>query len=1206
MHLRHLPAFLCIRQEASGPKPITSYQIESMVDLPLRGLRQVKKKILLVMKLTVIILLAASLQVTASGYAQQITLAAKNSSLEKIFGEIRKQTGFYFFYDLKDMKAAKPVSISVKDAGLEETLALCLDDQPFTYTIVNKTVVIKPKPATAGAVVTTGIKEELQLFEIRGRITNENGEPMAGATVHIASINRSVVTDANGYFTIEAPTGEVTLTISYIGYTSQSIAVGNRSYIDVRMALDQSAIGEEVVVTALGRTREKRALGYSVQQIGGDKVTISKSVDPSASLMGKIAGVQITGAPSSTFDNATVIIRGVNALTPGNPLFVLDGTPTDQSNIIMDNVESMSVLKGAAATALYGNRASSGVVIVTSKKGSRKSEPLVELNLGASAESVYLTPPYQNEYAGGYSGAVRSPGTTYDSEGFIHFKYNPAVHPASWAAFDGQRMIEYDIDEAWGPKFNGQEYRPFWSWYPGEDFGKTEPLTAYPNNARDFFRTGRNLNNSISVSGGGDKFVYRLTYANQNRTLTYPNSDRNQNQFAVNASYDVNKRLTITTDIAYIANNTKGDPFKRTDLNIVHQVSNYFQRQVDVSRLKNYRNPDGRMVTWNIGNPNASGNPDVYLTPPYWVNPYWIVYENYSTEKTNRLVGNLGLNYKFSNAFYLTAYARMNQYYGARDQRTATGGILTPAYTRAQYMNTESNYELNLNYREKFNDISVEAMVGGNTRNNLNDRMEYSTQGGLAFPNFFDISASLSPTLPSRLYDARIVRSVYGKASVGYKNFLYLDATLRNDWSSALPPENNSYLYPSVSSSFVFTELMEKSNFLSFGKIRASYAQVGSDLGFNQVFTGMITRPNYTNIPSAELGDEFRSGKIKPTLTKSWEIGAELRLFNKIDLDVSYYKDNNINQIISVPIEPASGFRTAQINAGNIQRKGFEFSISTTAIQKKNFSWFTLANFSTYTSMVKELSEDPKVDQQIYFNAAPGIFIVNQVGKRWGTITGRKFTMNDKGTYIFTNTMGNREYTAGHDLGTALPDFIGGWFNSFNYKNFDLSFSIDFQIGGLIQSQTKAQFYRSGQAKGTTGVNDKGVDIRQFPSEGGGIRLDGTWQGRDTTMYVPARFYFADLINESMWQVLDATYIKMREIRLGYTIPASFLKNLHIKNANLGFMINNAWMIYSPMRDDIGIDPSESGQGQGNGLIGYHGAQLFSTRTMGLNLRVAF
>ncbi|HRE51186.1 MAG TPA: SusC/RagA family TonB-linked outer membrane protein [Flavitalea sp.] len=1155
------------------------------------------------MKLTAIILLAACLQVSAGGYAQQITLDAKKSPLEKIFGEIRKQTGFYFFYDLKDMKAAKPVSIRVKDAGLEETLNLCLDDQPFTYTIVNKTVVIKPKPVGPSAARET--KEELQLFEIRGRVMNENGEPLAGATVHIASINRSAVTDANGYFTIEAPTGEVTITISYIGYVSQVIAVGNRSYIDVGMALDASAAGEEVVVTALGKTSEKRALGYSVQQIGGDKATISKSVDPSASLVGKIAGIQITGAPSSTFDNATVIIRGINGLAPGNPLFVLDGTPTDQANIIMDNVESMSVLKGAAATALYGNRASHGVVLVTSKKGSRKSEPVVELNLGASIENVYLTPPYQNEYAGGNAGTVASPGTTYDEEGFVRFKYNPAIHPASWASFDGQRMIEYNSGNAWGPKINGQEYRPYYSWFPGEDFGKLEKLTAYPDNARDFFRTGRNLNNSISVSGGGDKFIYRITYANQNRTLTYPNSDRNQNQVGVNASYDVSKRLSITTDMAYITNKTKGDPFKRTDLNVVHQVSNYFQRQIDVSRLKNYRGVDGGLVHWNIGNPNASGDPDVFLYPAgHWDNPYFIVQESFSTEKTNRLVGNLGLNYQFSRTFNLTAYARLNQNSGSRDQRVAIGTYTTPRYELNHNLTSETNYEVNLNYKEKFNDISVEAMVGGNTRNNRLDLMFYTTQGGLKFPDYYDISASVLPPSGSRTIDAKTVRSVYGKATFGYKNFLYLDGTLRNDWSSALPPQNNSYLYPSVSSSFVFTELMEQSNFLSFGKVRASYAQVGSDLGFNQVNIGMINRANYGSVPSAELGDDYRSGNIKPTLTKSWEIGAEFRFFNKIDLDIAYYQDDNINQILSVPVAPASGFRTAQINAGNIQRKGLEISVSTVAVKGKNFSWFTLANFSTSTSMVKELA--PGIDQHVYFNSAPGIFIVNQVGKEWGTITGREFTLDDKGRFIFRNDQGQREFTPGHDLGSVLPDFIGGWFNSFNYKNFDLSFSIDFQVGGLIQSQTKAQFYRNGQAKGTTGVNDKGVNIREFPSNGGGIRIDGVWQGRDTTMYIPAHRYFNDKINDSRYQTLDATYVKMREIRLGYTIPASFLKNLHIKSANLGFMVNNAWMIYSPMRDDIGIDPSESGQGQGNGLIGYHGAQLFSTRTMGLNLRLAF
>lgn len=1162
------------------------------------------RQALLVMKLTIILLTVTMLEAGATGFSQSVSISERNARLESVFKKIEKQTGYYFWYENKTIRDAKKISVELRNASLQEALNKCLANLPLDYLIVEKTIVIKAKGFSSTETSEKLQVGELQLFEIRGRVTNEKGEPMAGATVHIASLNRSVATDANGYFTIEAPNGEVALTISYIGYTSQSIAVGNRSYIDVRMALDESATAEEVVVTALGRTREKRALGYAVQQVNSDQLVISKSVDPSGSLVGKIAGLQVTGAPSSTFDNNTVIIRGINGLAPGNPLYVLDGTPTDQANIIMDNIESISVLKGAAATALYGNRASNGVILVTSKKGARNAAPVVELNLGTAIENVYLLPPFQNEYAGGNKSSVSEPGTAYDDEGFVRFTYKPGVHPESWAQFDGQRLIEYGTGNAWGPKINGQDYRPYYSWYPGDDFGKLGKLTAYPNNARDFFRTGRNLNNSISISGGGDQFRYRITYANQNRTLTLPGSDRNQNQVGINASYDVSKKLTITTDLAYTGNKTVGNPYRAGNLNITHQLVNYFQRQVDMSRLENYRNPDGTINTWNIGDPNASGNPAIYLAPQTWVNPYFIARENYSTEKTNRLIGNLGFDYKFNDVFNLTSYVRLDQKQGVLDNRTATGGLMVPGYELRQYIIQEVNYEVNLNFRKKINDFSLDGFVGGNVRANTSDLMRYETAGGLTFPNYFDIAASVSRPSTRRVLDNKTVRSVYGKASAGYKNFLYLDATLRNDWSSALPKNNNSYLYPSLSSSFVFTELMPANNKLTFGKIRASYAQVGSDLGFNQVNIEMITRNNFISSPSAEIGDQFRSGGISPTLTKSWEIGAEFRFFNNIGLDIAYYRDDNINQIIAVPVSPTSGYLTAQINAGNIQRKGLEISLSATPLKSKNFSWNTIANFSKATSLIKELA--PGIDQQVYYQPAPGIYILNKVGKEWGTIIGREFDKDEKGRFIFRNALGERQRSEGHEMGSVLPDFTGGWFNSFVYRKFDLSFSIDFQIGGLIQSQTMGQFYRNGQATATVGVNDKGVDIREFPSLGGGVRLDGVYNGVDTTIYVPAQRYFNDKINDSRFQTLDATYVKLRDVRLGYTIPVNLNNRLHVKSANIALTINNAWLIHAPMKDLIGIDPSESGQGQGNGIIGYHGGQLSSSRTVGLNVRVSF
>ena len=326
----------------------------------------------------------------------------------------------------------------------------------------------------------------------------------------------------------------------------------------------------EVVVTALGIKREKKALGYAVQEVKGENLTIAKSLDVSSSLAGKVAGVQLVGSPSSTFDNADILIRGVTGLGPSSPIFVVDGTITNQSAVIMDNVENISVLKGPAATALYGQRAANGAVVITTKKGSRKKSTSVEVNLGVTLEKLAFIPPYQNQYAGGYSSSytsITSLGTGFlDAQGFYIFKYNPAIHPASWASFNGQRMLEYGADESWGPKMDGSLYRPYYSWYPGAEFGQLTALTAQPDNVKNFFRTGRNLNNSIAFTSGSETHNFRMTYGNQDRTLVIPEARRQQHQLGINGSYDIGKYITISSDMTYTTSATQGKPAKVTDL----------------------------------------------------------------------------------------------------------------------------------------------------------------------------------------------------------------------------------------------------------------------------------------------------------------------------------------------------------------------------------------------------------------------------------------------------------------------------------------------------------------------------------------------------------------------------------------------------------------------------------------------------------------
>jgi TonB-linked SusC/RagA family outer membrane protein len=1054
-----------------------------------------------------------------------------------------------------------------------------------------------------------------QTTTVTGKITDAKGAPVESATVKEKGTSNATTADANGLFKITVKQNAV-LQISATGFASFEVAAAKASKITLQESVDNLS---EVVVTALGVKREKKALGYSVQEVKGENLTIAKSTDVSTSLAGKVAGIQVVGSPSSAFDNGSILIRGVTGLGPQEPIFVVDGTITNQSAVLMDNVENLSVLKGPAATALYGQRAANGAVVITTKRGSRKKFSGVEVNLGATFEKIALLPPYQNEYAGGYSSSYtnkNSLGTGYlDDQGYYIFNYDPTIHPASWASFQGQKMLEYGADESWGPKINGSMYRAYWSWYPGKEFGQLTPMVAQPNNVKDFFQTGLNLNNSVAFTSGGEGHNFRLTYGNQQRTLVIPNANRDQHQIALNGSFDVGKKMTISTDVTYTTFATKGAPAEGYDLsglNITQNFNQWFQRQLDMDRMKQYREADGSLNSWNIGDPNATSDFSSYGVPQYWDNPYFVVAENYTTQKQNRLVGNIGFNYKFNNHLSLQSNARMNSYYNENDGRMATGSLTLPYYRQAQNQYKEMNYEANLIYKNKFGAFSVDGLAGGNIRRNSYSQMSLATEGGLSSPNYFDIAASVSRPSYSRGYEKKIVNSFYGKASVGYKDFIFVDATLRNDWSSALPTANNSYLYPSVSSSFIFTEFL-KTSWLTYGKLRASYASVGSDLGAHSLDLAINNGSFYGSNASVSIGNQFKGGGIRPALTKAYEFGIELKLFKKIGLDATVYQNNNTDQILGVDVSPSSGFSTAQINAGNIVSQGIELSLNGKPIETKNFVWETSINWAKNRNEIKELA--PGINTYLYATNRYDTRLEHRVGGQWGTYYGRKWRTDPTSGKTLIDATGQPLYDINKEIGTVLPKFTGGLFNTFRYKNFDLAFSIDFQSGGLFYSETRNFNSGTGLSQETVGVNDKGNDWRDYPGTystatgnagNGGIRIPGVFAngalvGKENNRYISARAYWYTARQRDASNVLlDASFIKLREVRLGYSIPASVLKKMPFaKSANFGVILQNAWLIWATTKQ-WGIDPSELE------VFYREGGQLSSTRQLGVNLRVTF
>jgi TonB-linked SusC/RagA family outer membrane protein len=1036
---------------------------------------------------------------------------------------------------------------------------------------------------------------------VTGKVTaKEDGMPLPGVSVVVTGSNVGTQTSVDGTYSLKVTKGN-SLTFTYVGYASQRAAISSSNVVNVVLSQDATAL-TEVVVTALGQTRSQKSLPYSATKVDAKDLTVARNTDISTALAGKVAGVQLNGSPSSTFDNANVIIRGINGFSVGAPLFIVDGTPTLQENVNMDNVENVTVLKGAAATALYGQRAYNGVVVVTSKKGSRKGGTSVEFNTSYTSENVSLLPDYQNQYAGGYSAAWPT------------FHYDAAIHPASWAAFEGQKMLDYGADASFGPKIDGSQYRPYYSWYEGADFGKTEAIAAHPNNVKDFLRTGHNLNNSLAFSGGGENYNFRIGYTNQNRSLVQRNADRTMNMFNVNGSLDISKKLSVSTDFQFAKESRVGQPYEtyRNDgLNVVQGFNQWFQRQLDMKRLQAQQTQaNGNPTSWNIGDPNGSGDLDEITTPQYWDNPFWVASSNYRTDRRNRVLGNVGLNYKITNDIAIQANVRGDLSNGLGDERMATGGLQLDYYKTSQFTNNEFNYELNATYKKVFGDFSFDALVGGNLRNEKRESLYAQTAGGLSFRNYFSIDASLArPTFtnPAGVYPyyAKEVRSAFGKASFGYKGFAYVDVTARNDWSSVFAPGLNSYFYPSVSGTIIASEFFPQSlkDVVSFAKVRASYAQVGSDIDPYRVNLQYNTGFGYGSNASLNIGDELRDGQIKPALTGSFEVGADLKfLADRIGLDFSYYQNNNKNQILSVTLNGATGYGSNLINAGQLTNRGIEFALSGTPVKSKNVSWDLNLNFSKSKTMVDKITATQT--NVIYQNST---FFTNSLnlreGQEWGYVTGRKFNRDASGNMIILAN-GRPAFTTNQFIGYARPDYTGGAFSSLRVMNFDLGFSLDFQKGGLFNSTTRAFNMGSGLSTETVGVNDKGIDWRLPVTQGGGYKFPGVLaDGTPNNKYIEASVAFYDGMQNGAGEMfmIDASYLKLREVRLGYNVPTKFLntKAGFVKNANLGLIVGNAWLISAPGKK-YGVDPSELEN------FWQEGGQLPQTRTFGVNLKVGF
>ncbi|WP_018619233.1 SusC/RagA family TonB-linked outer membrane protein [Spirosoma luteum] len=1072
---------------------------------------------------------------------------------------------------------------------------------------------------------------------ITGKVTAaEDGTPIPGASILLKGTTKGANSDADGSYTLSVPGNGGTLVFSFVGSATQEVQIGNKSKIDVGLANDSKQLGE-VVVTALGQQRDKKALAYAVSNVKGDLLQQRSEPDPLRALAGKVPGVNITAGNGAPGAGTRITIRGNNSFTGNNqPLFVVDGIPFDNSvnasqgynqntvatnrayDIDPNNIEAMTVLKGAAASALYGSRAANGVIVITTKSGSKSARKGLEINFNTSysVENVSSIPNYQDTYTQGsnqtYSGGfIGNWGTVFPAEvdrvnaGLGFDRYSKVVDPDFPAGTVPHPLVDQTV-----PYGAARYQNAFPELLQANGRGIAVPLQPY-DVIGGFFRQGRVMENGIQINSTGDKTSLNASVSRTKNEGIIPNSftDRTTLSFGGNAT--LNNKVNIAGSVAYTNTNQQSPQSGAgyyADYGGLASAGSIYSRLFYLPRNYNlngypFENPvDGSNVFYRALD-----------------NPLWTAKYNLYNSAVNRVYGNMTLTYDVTPWLNLTARGGLNTYSETRKNVLRPGGSFLPLGTvsRTDLSRTEVDFTFLATVQHDFSErFNAKLLVGFNP--NQRSYTESNVSGSPVIdPNVLTIGGTLNQNASDYKFTRRLY-GVFGELTMGYNNFAFLTASVRNDHSSTLPASNNSYYYPAVAGSLVFTEFLKiPKNILNFGKLRANYAMVGKDADPYQVFTAYNlgrTFYNGTAISTANLPSQLNNIGLKPEFTSEVELGAELQFFNnRIGIDVAHFDRVSTDLIVTRELPRTSGFSTEITNAGKISNKGWELGL--TLVPIRTASGFTWTSFAAYTR-IRSKVEDAGPGGEIFIGGTglSSLGTIFRNGLPYGQIIGSVNARDGQGNLLINPSTGLPIRAASSAIiGDPNTKFTLGWTNTFTFKNFTLSALVDYKAGGSLFSSTAASLLLRGQLKNS----EDREGVRVIPGVLGDPATYKPLVGDDgqpiknTIAMTAFQYHFTDgygAYGADEVNIYDATVVRLREVTLGYSVPKAFLQKYAkvLGSLRLSASGRNLWFYAPNMLPGLNFDPEILSNFSDSNIQGFDLGAAPSTRRFGINLNASF